>query len=84
MAKKAFLFKPQPLREGGTEEAYFFDFSGSFFIHIYKYVQKLAQNDLCWSNIRDFISSLAKTPVKKGIYSVSILRIGFRSMHISL
>ena len=45
------------LREESTGETYFFIFQGIFFyLNIYKYVQKLAQNHLCWSNFRDFIS----------------------------
>ena len=76
----------QGLREEGTGEAYFFYFSGNFFFYssMYQYVQKIAQNYLCWSNIRDFISCTGQNTCKKGIYSVSILRIGFRSMCISL
>ena len=80
-----YYFEKNLLREEGTGEVYFFYFLGDFFnSNIYKYIQKLAQNYLCWSNIRDFLSCTGQNTCKKGIYSVSILRIGFRSMCISL
>ena len=67
--------------EEGTREVYFFIFQGNFFLFKYiKYVQKVAQNHFCWSNIRDFISYTDQNTYKKGIYSVSILRNGFQSM----
>ena len=49
-------------------------------IFLLKYIQKVAQNHLYWSNFIDFIRCTGQNTCKKGIYSVSILRNGFRSM----
>ena len=68
-----FVFGHIWLMEEGTGETYFFIFQGIFFFYsnIFKYVQKLAQNHLCWSNIRDFISCTGQNNCKKGIWGVS-------------
>ena len=68
------------LREEGAGEGYFLLFREIFLMKYIQIYKKVAQNHLCWSNYRDFISCAGQNTCKKDIYSVSILRNGFRSM----
>ena len=57
------------LKGRGYRRGLLLHFSGNFFyLNIYKYVQKLAQNYICWSNFRDFISCIGQNTCKKGTY----------------